>query len=298
VSKFVPRGMGWIPDLPDPRDFTPEHPQVSPLLRKLNAPETVFPERIDLRCGEEGEHFLTDVEDQGRIDCSSAHAVLSLLQYFERRIHGREFARSSFFLYKVTRNLRNKQNRVSGDTGADLRTTWKALSRFGVPAQELWPEDAVGFDDEPNAFVYQAAKKISGLRYFRLDPSGSPFGGVPMGEGQGEIVQAFLAAGFPVAFGFSVPSSINAGAVIPYRPFYERYLGGQVALAIGFDRHYFGRERAAILVRSSWGKHWGADGNGWMPVSYIQSGLAKDFWTVVSDDIVQSNEVTRPRGLV
>ena len=202
MSKFIPQGLGWIPDLPDPRDFTHEHPKILSLLERLRPFGNTLPDSVDLRHGEEGEVFLTDVEDQGNVNSSTAFAVLSMVEYFERRIHAHTFDGSTLFLYKVARNLRNKRYRVTGDTGADLRTTLKALCKFGFSSNELWPYDVEQFDEEPPAFVYQAARPVPGLYYFRLDSrSMHPSTEQHQRPSQMNLVNSFLAAGFPVAFG-------------------------------------------------------------------------------------------------
>lgn len=45
-------GMGWLPDLPDFRDYSPEHEKIKPMLEeiRLAEPEKVsLPPSVDLR---------------------------------------------------------------------------------------------------------------------------------------------------------------------------------------------------------------------------------------------------------
>ncbi|MDD5319380.1 MAG: hypothetical protein PHD43_01975 [Methylococcales bacterium] len=37
------RGMGWMRDLPDFRDYTPEHVKIKPLLKKINMTASAAP---------------------------------------------------------------------------------------------------------------------------------------------------------------------------------------------------------------------------------------------------------------
>jgi C1A family cysteine protease len=293
VSKFIPKGLGWIPDMPDPRDYTYRHKEILPILQQLKPSSGELPDEVDLRYGDEGEVFFTDVEDQGSLNSSTAFAVLSLVEYFERRLHGHTFDGSKLFLYKVTRNLRNKKAKVTGDTGADLRTTLKALCRFGVPDEEHWPYDLDRFDDEPGAFVYQAVRRFPDLRYFRIV---SPFDANAVGHKptQWDILTSFLASGLPIALGFSVPSSISTDANISFRPEFDAIRGGQAALAIGYRLNHFGRGQHAMLIRSSWGSSWGDNGYGWLPVGFIRQHLARDFWCLISEDWLDSLELSRP----
>ncbi len=355
MSKFIPRGFGWIPDLPDPRDYSSVHEEILPLLQglprnwthgKQNAASKcasmVIPDQVDLRTGDEGERYFTEVEDQGAVHSSTAFTVLSLVEYFQRRIHGRTFDPSRLFLYKVTRNLRNKTDTSAGDCGADLRTTLKALRQFGVPMEELWPYDPERIDKEPTAFVYQSARKMGDIRYFRVEPNAcaggdtlacsdatkeaarsirskkqdrkrekkkgpqvnTSTGKAPMqrvnattGATQWELLTSFLAAGFPIAFGFSVPSSITRHFNIPFRPRYDTYLGGSTAVAIGYDLHHFGRNQPGLFIQSTWGSQWGDHGNGWISEAFVRDLRIRDCWTLIHPDWIHSTELACPHLL-
>ena len=280
--------------MPDPRDYGYRQEAVLPLLERLKRSRRKnFPDEVDLRRDDEGEYF-TPPEDQGPINCSASFAVLSLVEYFERRVLGRTFEGSKLFLYKVTRNLRQKRpvgdqgSHSVGDTGADLRTTLKALVSIGVPAEEVWPYDIEKFDEEPSQFSYALARPPSGIGYFRLDEPNCD------GYATWETVTSFLAAGFPVAFGFPVPTSLTTDADIPYRGDLDRLRAGQAAVAVSYKNHYFGRDQHALRIRSSWGSQWGDDGNGWLPGQFLRKQLARDFWTLASENWLESSELTRP----
>ncbi|WP_419193677.1 C1 family peptidase [Kolteria novifilia] len=277
--------MGWIPDLPDPRDYTHRQQDVHRRLTKLkNLRRRRLPAAVDLR-RDEGGYYFTPPRDQGPLNASTAFAVLSLVEYFERRVCGRTFQGSSRFLYKVTRN----RLRMSGDTGADLRTTLKVLTQFGVPPEEHWPYDIHRFDDEPSSFLYSLAKPFAEVVYFRLDPANQD------GTATWSVLQSFLAAGFPVVFGFPVPSSLSPSPDIHYRPSLDRFLGGQAALAVGYQCNHYGRGKHAILIRSSWGCQWGDRGYGWLPVGYVLDQLASDCWGMLADRWLDGDEFVAPQ---
>ena len=109
-----------------------------------------------------------------------------------------------------------------------------------------------------------------------------------------DVVKSFLAAGFPVAFGFPVPTSLTADANVPYRPDLDSIRGGQAVVAVGYNSNHFGRGQHALLIRSSWGSPWGDNGNGWLPIAFLRSQLAKDFWTLVSEKWLDSGELSQP----
>ena len=281
MSSFSPTGMGWLPDLPDARDRTFMHPTVRRLITSLDGYAGLqLPGEIDLRSDDEGVYFGT-VEDQGSLDCSPVFAVLSLIEYFERKIHGRQFHGSRLFLHKVTRNLLRRPNSSPGNThsgmdlGVDLRSTFKALTIFGVPPSRYWPYSSENVDREPSQFLYGLASQPSDLIYFRLDArnqSGSETWG---------ILTSFLTAGFPVAFGFSMPSSVTEKPEIYYRGEFEAAAGGHAVVAVGFELHRFGTGQHALLIRNSWGRDWGDGGYGWLPSAFVANQLARDFWTCI-----------------
>lgn len=272
MSRFIPSGLGWQRDLPDPRDYTSDHPVVSALLGELPNDDLALPSRIDLRKDEDGIYF-SPTEDQGRLNASSAFACLALVEYFERRILGHTFDGSRRFLYEMSRKI----SRAGGNTGVGIRTTLKALRRYGAPPEEMCPY----FDQHPispptDASLLGYSRELEGIVYFRLDPSGQS------GTDALAVLRLFLSARFPVAFGFPVPRSVTQDAVIPFRPTLDSYHGGQSVLAVGYDDQRILGQQGALLIRNSWGDAWGESGYGWLPYTYITGRQTADMWTIVS----------------
>jgi C1A family cysteine protease len=279
--------MGWLPDWPDIRDYTPEHALIAPLLARarLRAPRKRLPKTVDLRA------WCPPVEDQGRIGSCTANAGVALLEYFELRSSGKHVDASRLFLYKATRNLA----KLRGDTGAYLRSTMGALVLFGVPPEQFWPYAEDAFDEEPPAFCYAYAANYRTISYFALDPPGTQPAALI------ERVKTHLAAGMPSMFGFTVYSSIEqAGAdgAIPFPGAKEKVQGGHAIVAVGYDdaKKIRNRERGAegtvgaLLIRNSWGEGWGEGGYGWLPYAYVEAGLAEDWWTLIKAEWVDSKE--------
>ena len=127
------------------------------------------------------------------------------------------------------------------------------------------------------------------LVYFRLDPAHQSKKHVL------NRLRKLITARFPVVFGFPVPCSMTRDAEIPYRPRFDSYRGGQVAVAVGYDDHHLPGRRGAVLIRSSWGPHWGDSGYGWLPYSYVTDGLASDFWTVLCERWTDNEHLRAPR---
>jgi len=146
-------GTGWLPPLPDLRDYTEEHPDIAMMAKRLGVSPTeklkALPPKVDLRS------WCSEIENQGKLGSCTAHAGMGIVEYFERRAFGKHIDGSRLFVYKTTRNLMG----VTGDTGAWLRNVMGALVLCGVPAEKYWPytDKKPDFDKEPPSFVYAVA---------------------------------------------------------------------------------------------------------------------------------------------
>lgn len=270
--------MGWERDLPDFRDMTVETPDVHSVRARSKAlarAQKKMPARADLR------QWCSPVEDQGSLGSCTANAGVALAEYYQLRTRGRHLEGSRLFLYKATRNLLG----WSGDTGAYLRTTMKAMALFGVPPEPYWPYEINRFEEEPSAFIYALGQNFQAAKYYRLDPPGQD-PALTLRR-----VKENVAAGLPAMFGFTVYSSIpgvGAGTGdIPFPATTDRVNGGHAVVVVGYDdaRDVRG-DKGALLIRNSWGDAWGEAGYGWLPYRYVLSGLAVDFWSLISAEYV------------
>jgi len=280
-------GMGWLRDLPDMRDYTLRTAEVADLLgplKLLNVAPSVLPASADLR------KWCPAVESQGALGSCTANAGVGLLEYFEKKVSGKWIDASRLFLYKTTRKLMG----VTGDTGSHIRTTMGAMRLFGVPPEAYWPYDVAKFDAEPRAFCYSFGENCKAMKYYRLDLPGTLPQSLLMS------IKTNLAAGLPLAFGFTVYSSISDAATsgkIPYPANGEKTIGGHAVDAVGYNdnirirNNSSGKETiGAMLIRNSWGDKWGMAGYGWLPYDYVLRGLATDWWTMVTAEWVDTGE--------
>ncbi len=277
-GRFIPT-FGWHRDLPDPRDYLPSQERVVGLLAGLE-PQELPPGHLDLR------DYCPIPQDQTPLASSSVHACASLVQYFERRATGAIAQPSRLFAYYVARRLAGWK----GDTGVGIRTVWKAIAQFGLPPEEVWPYDPPRLDEPPDAFVFASANRSRRPVFVRLDVLGK------RGKATLQTVRSFLAAGFPSVFGFPVCSSISSGPDIASPTVFDRILGGQAVMAVGYDdQRWIRSDKGALLILNSWGADWGEDGFGWLPYAYVQENLAVDFWTILHPDWLESGEFARPQ---
>src|SRR3990170_1193870 len=239
-GRMARRGMGWIPDRPDFRDFTADCEAVCKC-KKPTAAGAALPAEADLR------KWCSPIEDQADLGSCTAHAAVALVEYCERRASGRHIDASRLFVYKTTRRLA----RLHGDSGADLRNAMGALVLFGAPPEEHWPYDTAAFDKEPTAFCYAFGQPFQAIKYYRLDPPGA------RPEATLRALKQELARGYPAMFGFTVYTSIDdAGAdgAIPFPTEGERIDGGHAGVAVGYaDAKEISGQQGAPLVRNSWG---------------------------------------------
>jgi C1A family cysteine protease len=113
-------GTGWLPSMPDMRDYTLEHKEIKKIAEQLGLTDdsNPLPSSIDLR------KWCSPVEDQLHLGSCTAQAGMGIVEYLERRAYGKHIDGSRLFLYKTTRNLMQ----LTGDTGATIRTTMGALA--------------------------------------------------------------------------------------------------------------------------------------------------------------------------
>jgi C1A family cysteine protease len=279
------RRTGWLPDIPDFRDFSAETQSIRSQLLKVGVADTAtvaLPEAVDLR------QWCSPIEDQKDLGSCTANAGVGLVEFFERKAAGKHIDASRLFLYKTTRNLMG----WTGDTGAFLRDTMKAMVLFGVPPEKHWPYRISKFEKEPSAFCYAFAQNYQAIEYYRLDPPGTSR------EELVERIWANLAGGLPAMFGFTVYTSMNQAGddgAIPYPADNENIDGGHAVVAVGYDDN---REitntnddvttTGAFLIRNSWGTDWGDEGYGWLPYDYVYAGLADDWWSLIKNEWIDT----------
>lgn len=294
-----PLTTGWLPPLPDMRDYSNEHPVITELSKKLGIKEKdktkieeKLPSNVDLR------EWCSPVEDQLDLGSCTANAVVAMVEYFQKRAYGSHIEGSRLFVYKTTRKLMLS----SGDSGAWLRSAMGAVVLFGVPDERYFPYTLDGvtvnpdWDSEPDAFLYSLANHYSAINYFCHDPMGKK-------TAKKEVlknVKTYLAAGVPSVFGFfGFPSfeSSDVPGSIPYPSKNEQAEWGHAVVAVGYDDNKVitntrsnEKKKGALMIRNSWGSSWGQDGYGWLPYDYVLDGLAEDFWSILSMEWIDTEQ--------
>lgn len=240
------KNYGWLPDIPDQRDF----------LYSAIAPVIKLPSKVDLR------DDCSTVEDQGKLGSCTAQALAGNIEFLDKKLDGRYTDVSRLFIYY---NERAAEGAVKYDSGAQIRDGIKTLKSFGVCEEKIWPYIIARFVRKPSSACYAEGKKHRIVSYHRIHTLGE--------------MLVCLAEGFPFVFGFAVYESFESAKVkrtgivnMPLKR--EVRLGGHAVMAVGYDK-----PKGRFLVRNSWGTGWGMGGYFTMPFEYLET-LAGDFWTI------------------
>jgi C1A family cysteine protease len=249
INKRSPKWYGWLPDLPDHRDFL--YAAIAPKLVKL-------PAKIDLRSK------CSPVENQGQLGSCTANALVGALEFLENKDYVPFVDLSRLFVYY---NERVIEGTLDQDSGAFIRDGIKSLAKQGVCPEKQWPYRIAAFKRKPAPACYTAAKKHQVTSYHRIGPV--------------DEMRTCLADGFPFVFGFTVYESFESNAVAKSgvlnmpRP-NEAMKGGHAVLAVGYDD-----TKKRFIIRNSWGTDWGMKGYFTIPYDYLGNrNLSDDFWTV------------------
>lgn len=249
MNSTLGRNYGWIPDLPDQRDYKFAHVSGTQQL----------PSKVDLH------GTCPPVYDQGALGSCTANALAAAVDY-ERKHQKLPFlSPSRLFVYY---NERVIEGTVAQDSGATLRDGMKAIAAQGVCPEKMWPYQVDRFAAKPAANCYTAAALHKTLQYGSLSQ---------------DVVslKSCLAAGFPFVFGFTVYESFESDSVaktgkVPMPGKTESVLGGHATLAVGYSD-----ASQRFLVRNSWGPAWGINGYFTIPYEYLTNlDLTDDLWTI------------------
>ncbi len=237
---------GWMPDLPDVRDYT------------FTAMSTTVPAKVDLRSQD------SPIYNQGPLGSCTANAIGGMFQFVNRKTGCTDFNPSRLFVYYGERLI---MGTVNQDTGAYLRDGMRVIKNKGVCNETIWPYDISKFKLNPSAAAYADALNHQSIQYQRITRNLT-------------TMKQCLADGYPFVFGFTVYESFETDdvaktGIVPMPKKNERRLGGHAVMAIGYDD-----SKKCFIVRNSWGEGWGDKGYFYLPYGFLTSGLSSDFWTL------------------
>ena len=249
-NRIIRAGYGWVPDLPDQRDYRYAAPR---------AALAALPAKVDLRAQ------CPPVYDQGQLGSCTANAIAGAIEFERLKQKLADFTPSRLFIYYNERVL---EHTVASDSGAQIRDGIKSVARQGDCPETEWPYTIGKFKSKPPAACYADALKYKVVSYQRVTPSLAELKGC-------------LASGWPFVFGFTVYESFESAAVAksghaPLPKSGEATVGGHAVAGVGYDD-----AKQWFIVRNSWGGQWGLKGYFTLPYAYVaDANLADDFWTI------------------
>jgi C1A family cysteine protease len=196
--------------------------------------------------------------------------------------HRAEQMMSRLDLYWSARYL---EGMVDEDSGVMIRDGVKALAKFGVCSESLWPYKVRKFATDPPVAADKEALEYRITSYQRLR--------------SGDDFTRCLAAGHPFTYGFSVYDNIydpvcEQNGILLKPPMTAKVLGGHAVLAVGYDQNFhenpvfkksgLSKEQVPNFmyeVRNSWGPVFGDAGYFWMDAAMLENrDVSDDFWTI------------------
>jgi len=219
------------------------------------------------------------IYDQEDIGSCVANSACACYRFESAQIMGNfDFNPSRLFEYY---NARKLQGWEKEDSGAYIRDGFKAMNKWGLAKEDLWPYRTSDFAKEPNSQVYSDGLNNVIVKYAAVQQSET-------------VIKQTLLSGAAVSFGFNVYSSFMYGswtsndpAIMPIPKKNEQMLGGHAVTIIGYDD-----SKKSFLIQNSWGTGWGNDGKFWMPYSFLlNSTECDDFWAIES---IKSTDPVNP----
>ena len=195
------------------------------------------------------------VEDQGTLGSCEGNAITNAYELQVKRLYPEKFVElSRLFVYYNSRLL---DNSVMEDAGAYLRDGMKAIQKFGICSEKLWPYDIKKFTVKPTEECYKDAESRTITSYQSLDTLD-------------EVLHA-INDNKPVVIGVTVYDSFNLvskeNPVIRNPIENEKDSGGGHAMTIvGYDI-----PKKQFLIKNSFGTDWGDNGYGWLPFDYAEA---------------------------
>lgn len=211
---------------------------------------------------------MPPVLDQGSNGSCAAHASAVILQYLLKK-----GPLSRLYMYYTTRVFIEK-SAPSEDTGVYLRDICKAIQKYYVCDEKLWPYNINKFTEAPPLNAFKEAR-IKKLNYYK----------VPQDL---VVLQTLLSQHMPILIGVLIYASFESEeamktGVIPLPDKKEELLGGHALALVGYNN-----DKKTFLVQNSWGIKVGQKGFFELPFEYLlDPELSGDFWTF-SDTYVKT----------
>jgi len=212
-------------------------------------------ESVDLR------QWASPVESQGHLGSCTGNAVVGAYELLMNKEVPDKFTDlSRLFVYY---NARLIENMVNEDVGAYIRDAVKAVQKFGICSESLWPYQIRDFSITPSIASYDDARHRNIKNYYRVREL--------------EDMLDALNKNYPIVFSMRVYKSFdelynigNITARLPSKG--EEPIGAHAMCFVGYNL-----SKKVFLARNSFGTDWGIDGYCFLPFDYVREEVM-DSW--------------------
>lgn len=209
---------------------------------------------VDLR------QYCSRIESQGHLGSCTGQAVVGAYELLlNKEVPDKFTDLSRLFVYY---NARLLENMVNEDAGAYVRDAVKAVQKFGICSESIWPYHIQDYAITPSIASYDDARHRNIQNYFRIS-----------------VIEDTLDAlnkEMPVVFSMKVYESFeelyNYGNKIKMPSSGESPIGAHAMCFVGYDLN-----KKVLLARNSFGRDWGMDGYCYLSFDYVRDEVM-DMW--------------------
>jgi len=198
--------------------------------------------------------------DQGPIGSCVGNGAATGYRRNLQRNRMPDYFPSRLFAYYIARSDENKQI----DSGAMIRDAFKAINKYGICHESIWPYITEKFAEEPPLFAWTDALNHQSISYERIFPHDKIF------------MMDALNQGYCIVFGIVLHESfmsekVAQTGIVKNPKCWEEEIGGHCMTIFDYDKD-------GVWVLNSWGDDWGQNGTCHIAWEYILSKHASDFW--------------------
>lgn len=212
-------------------------------------------ESVDLR------QWASPVESQGHLGSCTGNAVVGAYELLLNKEYPDRFVDlSRLFVYY---NARLIENVVNEDVGAYVRDAVKAVQKYGVCNEKIWPYQIADYAITPSIASYDDARHRNIKNYYRIHTL--------------EDTLDAINKEWPVVFSMRVYSNFddlyNHGvdtAKMPDKG--EEPIGAHAMCFVGYNL-----PKQVVIARNSFGRYWGHNGYCYLPFDYVRQEVM-DSW--------------------
>jgi C1A family cysteine protease len=251
-----------VPSATRPRAFCKAWLKSHAPANRTNA--TSLPAVVDLR----SHANCPRVFNQGSLGSCTAQALVCAYHFVDPSLSG-----SRLFLYYNERVL---DGYVTEDVGSTISSGVRALIQRGLCPETLCPYIPSDFAKKPSDAAFAKAMDHQVVIAEQVDSTH-------------HAIRACLAAGFPIALGIEVYSSLLSDAAaltgkVAMPAAGEVSQGGHAVVCVGYTA-------TSWIMRNSWSEFWGDRGYFYLPLAFlVDERLTSDLWRIIAVEKEQEQE--------